>query len=73
MQIWMEGYAATGQSDTAQCIKDYPLIKTFEEAIEKYDEENPESIEKDNYGKGRHAIWGCELFDNEGDARKAFG
>jgi hypothetical protein len=30
-------------------------------------------VDWDRFGRGRHAIWACEIFDNEAEARKSFG
>lgn len=47
--------------------------ETFEEACDLYAEKHPRF--KDNYRRiGNTPIWwGCELYDNETDARKTFG
>lgn len=76
-EIWMEGFAATGQSEKAQLIGVYEA-ETFDEAVQKYiqgeiAEHGTSTVELNRFGQGRHAIWGCELFDNETDARKSFG
>ena len=83
-EIWMEGYAATGESSGAQMIGVGPG-NTFDEAVENYMSKNPEHGIEPN-GPGRYVseeaynsrrsnwnIWACSLFDNESDARKSFG
>lgn len=73
----MEGYRATGQSEGAQLIGTYPG-ETFTDAVKAYIAEEVQdrgesSVDLHRFGEGRHAIWACELFDNEADARKSFG
>ena len=78
--IWMEGYAATGEHETADLIG-YYCGETFDDAVREFIEtdynekgwgtyEPPERL--GGYGK-YHTIWGCALYDNEKDARKGFG
>jgi hypothetical protein len=94
-EIWIEGYAATGEHQKAHLIGK-AKGKTFEEACINFrypeDIENmwgtiivkkgtPLKLDKDpdqpdgfrRMSKGNLCIWGCALFDNETDARKAFG
>jgi hypothetical protein len=65
-EIWAEGFAATGESGTAQ-LMGRVKAKTFKEAcrIRFKDDRlfNEESL----------THWGCRLFDNEVSARKSFG
>lgn len=70
--IWSEGYACTGQSAGAYlhgCAYGF----TFREACIQFftiDKKNDHTkyFDAENLG-----YWGCRLFDNEVDARKAFG
>ena len=87
-EIWMEGFAATGESGTAQKIGEAEG-ETFEEAVmaftqpedvvSKYDHKvivskgDTLNLDKDHDGKLKLSIWACRLFDNEQDARKSFG
>lgn len=78
-QIWMEGYAATGERSDAQYIGK-SQGETFEEAVLNYrdQEGNPIKIDRNQDGTprifgGHLCIWACRLFDNEEDARKSFG
>jgi hypothetical protein len=74
-QIWMEGYAATGESSDAQIIWEGDAID-FKDAISKYKIEHPGSIDEytgNNAKRSKYGIWGCRLFDNEAEARKSFG
>jgi len=70
--LWMEGFAATGESGTAQCLGTYKATN-LDDAVRQYMEVRPNSIDWDRFGRGRHAIWSCEIFDNEEEARKSFG
>ncbi len=68
-EIWVEGYAATGQSGEAMCLG-IETANTWDEAVEKYMQKHQGKITKDSRG---YTDWGCRLFDNETDARKSFG
>lgn len=73
--LWVEGYAATGEHGTAQCLGTFPG-DTYEEAV-LYWKDNGWSGDK--WGSlrvdrnGRYSVWGCDIYDNESDARKFFG
>jgi hypothetical protein len=84
-EIWIEGYAATGESSTASYIGK-AMGDTFEDACNNFeypeDEFNMgikvhskgEKLPLDEKGHGgKPSIWACRLFDNEADARKSFG
>lgn len=83
-EIWMEGYAATGEYGPAQMIGK-GIGTTFDEAVKDYMSKKPNHGIEEN-GRKRYTtdeayynrksnwnIWACNLFDNEADARKAFG
>lgn len=70
-EIWMSGFAVTGQSQGASFIG-ISKGKTFKKACEDYKDADGEKLKLDNY-PGRPSIWACELYDNEKDARKSFG
>ena len=70
IEIWMEGYAITGQYGIAQCIW-RGEAKDFNDAVKKYYKDKDDSLHR--YENGKHSIWGCRLFDNEQDAREGFG
>ena len=73
-EIWMEGYAATGESGTAQYVGSIKA-KSFKDACIKFSK-TKEGIEKqwdEFFDSQELSHWGCRLFDNEMDARKAFG
>lgn len=83
IQIWMEGYAATGESATASMIGEYEAID-WDDAVRQYKEQYPhhvdtkrvpkniKSVRDDSFTK-IYSIWACRLFDNAADARKSFG
>lgn len=83
-EIWAEGYAATGEHQVASKIGE-GFGETFDDAVRDYMSKNPNHGIKENtmnryvsnesYQSRRSNwhIWACELFDNETDARKAFG
>ncbi len=73
-EIWMEGYAATGESGTAQYVGSVKA-KSFGGACIKFSK-TKEGIKKqwDEYFDSKKlSYWGCRLYDNETDARRAFG
>lgn len=83
-EIWMEGFEATGQSGCAQKLGN-AKGDTFDDAVRDYMERTPghlieaytrDSFRSDEAYENRRSnwkVWGCALFDNEADARKAFG
>ena len=68
--VWIEGYAATGERGTAQKLAEGVKADSFKQACEFYADQ---FIEGGCYDPGRNTYWGCRLFDNEEDARKSFG
>ena len=75
-KIWSEGFAATGQSGEAT-LHGTIEAKSFEDAILQFALKH-----KDFYNLLDHrpsdrgsnyTYWGCRIFDNEADARRAFG
>ncbi len=69
--VWSEGYAATGEHAGAMYHGRWPG-ETFVEAARTWaaQSSSPSCYSERN---GVPAYWGCRLFDNEQDARKAFG
>lgn len=73
--LWIEGYAATGDGGPAQYLGEYE--GEYFEAVAKW------AIEKNSrqeWGTLRYdtdtkvwSAWGCRIFDNESEARSAFG
>ncbi|QGF20184.1 hypothetical protein SEA_SIXAMA_5 [Gordonia phage Sixama] len=78
--LWVEGYAATGQSGGAQSLGMWEGA-TFADAVLAWDRaENATG----NWGQlvlpagkkgesGDWRLWGCRVFDNREDAQRAFG
>ncbi len=73
-EIWMEGYAATGQSGTARLIGKGKGVN-FDEAVRDYMSRTPGNGIEQRLVKEKiiWSIWACSLYNNEKDARKAFG
>lgn len=80
-EVWMEGYAVTGNMSDAQLLFTHSLDVSFTEACEyqiAQDKIREDVGDKPKYGIERRAkdvyvIWGCRLFSKESDARKSFG
>lgn len=71
--IWSEGYRATGEWAEATFHGTFEG-ETLDEAVRNFRDSNPEDAQYlDKMPDGRWAYWGCYIFDNEGDAREAFG
>lgn len=71
--LWREGFAVTGNSGKAKYLGRYKA-KTFEEACEKWAETLHESDRRFYKRIGNEASFcGCRIFDNEEEARRAFG
>ena len=70
-EIWMEGFAITGQRAVAQKLGE-AYGATFEDAIKNYMSKNLDHGIQHDDNRGYH-IWACKLYDNEKDARKSFG
>ena len=73
-EIWMEGYAATQESETAQYVGSVEA-RSFKDACIKFSK-TEEAVEKqweEFFDSENLSYWGCRLFDNEADSRKTFG
>lgn len=68
-EVWAEGYAATGESGGATLLG-HAIARTFREACDKV---AGELSDPKLYNSKQLTYWGCRLYDNEADARKAFG
>ncbi len=70
IEVWIEGYAVTGESQEAFLMGRYEA-ESFDEAVKIMLKEKG----KEDYKciNSKHYIWACRLFDNETDARKKFG
>lgn len=75
-QVWLEGFSATGNNETAKKLtrKNEETTweaDTFQEACEKA--LRTLKWEMKYYNNDRNTYWSCRFFDNETDARKNFG
>lgn len=72
-EIWSEGFRVSGETGSKAYKIGEQKANSFEEACDLFVKRNPQY--KDCYEKrnGVPAYWGCRWFDNEADARKAFG
>ncbi|MCH7381195.1 hypothetical protein [Acinetobacter higginsii] len=71
-QVWLEGYAATGEQQPAQFVG-VVNADNFENAIEILLKQKEWDMKFFNIVRGTPVYWGCRFFDNETDARKSFG
>ncbi len=72
--IWAEGLAATGEAETAWQLNESAIsAPSFDEAVRLYSEANESRHLFRRDRNGTWTYWGCRLFDNESDARGAFG
>lgn len=71
--IWTEGYAATGEHGRRQLVCTVPG-KNFADAVMNAHQAGKFAGFGDlSEHDGRFYLWGCQLFDNEEDARKRYG
>jgi hypothetical protein len=68
-QVWMEGFVVMEGHATAEYLGEYEA-DSFLEACKKAADNHPGY---GGYNQKTNRIWGCQLFDNEIDARKGFG
>lgn len=68
-EIWSEGFRATGDVGYAQRMGT-AQGNTFREACINFAKTNKPF--RAYFGEKNLTHWGCRLFDNENDARKAF-
>ena len=70
IEIWSEGYRATGERGSAT-LHGVVEAKSLKEACAKLAASDPEFA---RYYDPKHGTyWGCRLFGNEQDARELFG
>ena len=69
--VWLEGYAATGEHGTAQCLQREVVADTFPEACRLA--LGNKGWDMSYYTASNNTYWGCHFFDNGEDARKSFG
>jgi hypothetical protein len=73
-EIWSEGFNTQGATAQAHIIHDGIFAHSFDSAVSIYEITcHDEKIKPVKHQNGYWTIWGCRLFDNEADARKAFG
>ena len=65
-EVWSEGYSCTGQQAGAKFHGEVDA-PSFKKACNKLFGDNS------YYDKKNMDYWGCQLFDNENDARRSFG
>lgn len=73
-QIWCEGYLCSGMEGTpatARLIAEHEGVD-FKDACVRANAAGMFEGYGD-FDAERLSVWGCDLFDNEADARKAFG
>lgn len=70
-EIWCAGWIATGNREQASFIaKSWGI--DFKDAVVRYVNTLPED-EQHLYNLDWMKVWGCQLHDNETDARKVYG
>jgi len=72
INLWMEGYIVTGESEPAKYCGIYD-VDTIQEAVALWIDED---LERDKYvvnERDYSSYWGRQFYDNEADARKHFG
>ena len=74
--IWSEGYSITGNNSGAIYLGEFEA-DTFEHACDKWAKTLTDDYSRKCYSPAKDgkppSFWGCRLYDNEMDARKAFG
>lgn len=69
-EVWMQGFQVMEGTEPAELLGIYKA-DSFLDACQMAVNDHPGYIEY--YEPERNCIWGCKLFDNEEDARRAFG
>lgn len=74
-QVWSEGYLATGMEGIPEKARMLAEVEadTFQAACDALCSDPEWQRLHGNYDPERCTVWGCRLFGNEADARKAFG
>lgn len=70
--VWAEGYVATGERAGAQLLG-RASGRTFKDACIALFKKDSTLQGATYFSVVSLTYWGCQLFDNETDARKAFG
>lgn len=74
IRLWREGYLVSGMEGIPEKAKhcgDFD-VATIPEAVELYKQTWPEKDHR-YFNADNTSCYGCRFFDNETDARKAFG
>lgn len=68
--IWCEGFVATGERGHATLLG-HSKGEDLKDACVNYAKQNKEFARY--FNENTMAYWGCQIYDNETDARKSFG
>ena len=68
--IWIEGYAATGNQGRAEYLGLYPGL-SFKDACRRAIIDHDWKL--NSYNEKNNTYWSCRFFDNETDARRGYG
>jgi hypothetical protein len=71
-EIWIEGYRASGNSGPAKLLGRVEA-ETFADACDELCSPPDWQQRYGCYNRQKGTVWGCRLFNNEADARAAFG
>ncbi len=74
-EVWSEGFLATGMNGRPAPAKLLATVEadSFSGACDKLLATDAGNEAFGPYDRERRTVWGCRLFDNEADARRAFG
>jgi len=73
IDLWMEGFRISGNDGHAQFLGTYKGTD-FDDAVLAYKRAHGLKEDEGPVKRGEYWYnWGCQLFDNEVDARKSFG
>jgi hypothetical protein len=61
--LWRNGFSTKSEVNAAVCLGAFEA-ENFDDAILKYIATHPQTVDVDRFGKGRHAVCGCEVFDS---------
>lgn len=70
-EIWSEGWYQGDEGESQANFHGKVEASSFEEACVKLAESDPKF--GDYFNREAMTHWGCQLFDNEADARKRYG
>jgi len=68
-EVWLEGFAATGEHGRARFVTStyaYSFAEACDAAVEALGDDS-------HYNRERLTYWGCRFFEDEAGARRAFG